>query len=307
MNDSLTHTGSDKLSKDDILDKFNSISDRISKEFHSDQEKAAKLLLLLDELIDFELGRFFIKHDGALSGYWTYYIILGFNNTKVTNKLESFLLNKSPGVLATQERFHIFQELLHKNIKQNSVVCSIPCGVMADLLTLDLPEEISDVRFVGIDLDTAAFDLAKDFAKQKGILHQCEFFQKDAWELGDENEYDIITSNGLNLYEKDDDRVTPLYRVFHKALKPGGKFIGSHLSCPPTSGDKSEWDLSKIDMEALEVQKSLFMNILQATWANYRPSSQTKAQLEEANFEDIQFYWDKARMFYTFEATKPLL
>src|SRR5690606_33975587 len=110
----------------------------------------------------------------------------------------------------------IFQTLLLKNIRANSVVCSIPCGMMADLLTLNLPGTVEELRFVGIDLDATVFQLAQDLAKKLGCRVPCSFFQKNAWELEFKNEFDLITTNGLNIYEEDDSRVVALYRGLHQ-------------------------------------------------------------------------------------------
>ncbi|MDR3491732.1 MAG: hypothetical protein P4M12_06775, partial [Gammaproteobacteria bacterium] len=148
-----THSSSDKLSKAEITHEMEKIHERLSKHFESEPEKRDAFLKTLEELSEFELGRFLIKNKGALSGYWTWYIILGFNNHQVTSTLEKFILEKAPIILATRERFGIFQPLLTKHMTSNSVVCSIPCGMMADLLTLQLPENIKEIRFVGIDLD----------------------------------------------------------------------------------------------------------------------------------------------------------
>lgn len=40
-------------------------------------------------------------------------------------------------------------------------------------------------------------------------------------ELKEKNAFDVITSNGLNMYESDPDRLVALYRRFFEALKPG--------------------------------------------------------------------------------------
>jgi SAM-dependent methyltransferase len=302
---SLTHTSTDKLTKAQIANEVEAIKTRILKQFETELEKRKSLLETLDELTEFELGRFAIKNKGALSGYWTWYIILGFNKQQITSPLEKFLLERSPIVLATRERFNIFQELLIKNIKSNSVVCSIPCGMMADLLTLELPENVKEVRFVGIDLDETVIGLAKELKQQCKSPHQCDFFQQDAWNLEFKDKFDIITSNGLNIYEKEDSRVVALYRAMFSALKAGGKLICSALTCPPAENQKSEWDFEKINMDDLKLTQMLFKSILEATWSNFRSSEKTLQQLKDAGFENVVIHWDAGKTFPTFCAQKP--
>ena len=259
----------------------------------------------MEQLSEFELGRFLIKNNGGVSGFWTYYIILGFKESKLTNPLEDFIVNKAPTVLATQQRFAIFQNLLRESIKSNSVVCSIPCGLMQDLQTLEIPSDVTGVRFIGIDLDQATMDLAKEFAKKLAVRHLCEFFQQNAWNLQEfQGQFDIITSSGLNIYEADDKKVVELYKGFYKALRPGGKLIGSALSYPPSAPEKTEWNMAQIDARNLMLQKMLFSDILQATWNHFRTSSESIQQLEAVGFTDIEIHWDTAKIFYTFEARR---
>lgn len=302
---SLTHSSNDKLTKEEISQEIELIKSRLLSQFQDNPNHLNSLLSTLEELSDFELGRFVIKNKGALSGYWTWYVILGFNNNNVTSNLERFILEKAPMILATRERFGIFQTLLTKHIQANSVVCSLPCGMMADLLTLKLPEQMNEVRFVGIDIDSTVFDLAKDLAKQLQVGSRCDFFNKNAWDLDIENEFDVITTNGLNIYEKDDNRVIALYRGMHNALKAKGHLICSAITLPPTFGKESEWDLAKINQNDLSTATALFVTILGATWSNYRTSEKTSSQLKEAGFENIEIYWDTRKMFPTFCAQKP--
>lgn len=297
---SLTHETPDKITLEDIFAECQKISRRLFQDGSIDESTKELLLTYLKELTKFELGRFLIKNQGALSGHWTYYIILGFTASPGLHPLEEAIITTAPFVLATRQRFHIFQSLLQKNIQSNTVICSVPCGVMADLLTLKLPETIENVRYIGIDLDQASLDLAQDMAKSKGKSQSCLFFKENAWELASNHlaEFDLITTNGLNIYEADDNKVTDLYRAFYTALKPGGKLIGSALSLP------QEWDMSKINKNDLNLQRAIFIQILQATWSHFRSVDQTTQQLNIAGFDSIEIHWDDAHMFYSFEAMR---
>lgn len=295
---SLTHETPDKIALEDIFSECQNISQRLSQDGSIDEPTKERLLMYLNQLTEFELGRFFIKNQGALSGHWTYYIILGFTEAPSLHPLEEAIITTAPSILATRQRFHIFQSLLQKNIQSNTVTCSVPCGVMADLLTLDLPETVENVRFIGIDLDQASLDLAQDMATSKGKKQSCQFFRENAWDLASNHpaEFDLITTNGLNIYEADDDKVIDLYKALRAALKPGGKLIGSALSL------SQEWDMSKIDANTLGLQRAIFIQILQATWSHFRSADQTTQQLNTAGFDAVEIHWDDAHMFYSFEA-----
>lgn len=297
---SLTHETPDKIALEDIFSECQNISQRLSQDGSIDEPTKARLLNYLDQLKAFELGRFFIKNQGALSGYWTDYVILGYTEASSLHPLEQAIITTAPSILATRQRFHIFQSLLQKNIQSNAVVCSVPCGVMADLLTLDLPETVENVSFIGIDLDQTSLNLAQDMAKAKGKNQFCQFFIENAWDLALNHpaEFDLITTNGLNIYEADDDKVTDLYRAFCAALKPDGILIGSALS------KADEWDMSKIDVDALNLQRAIFMQILQATWSHFRSVEQTIRQLQCAGFGAVEIYKDDANLFYSFKAMR---
>lgn len=63
----------------------------------------------IDELQEFELGRFLLMHRG-LNGFWTDYILQHPDHPmKALSGMEDFILNRCPVVLATQERFKIFK------------------------------------------------------------------------------------------------------------------------------------------------------------------------------------------------------
>jgi SAM-dependent methyltransferase len=299
---SLTHNSPDKLSKADIAPDMASMRDRLESEYRNLPEELAQLQDILNQLAEFELGRFLIKNK-SLSGYWTWYIIQGFKNYNISSPLEKFILEKAPTVIATQQRFAIFQTLLKSYIQSGDKVCSIPCGMMADLLTLDLTDQIENIHFVGIDLDASVFDEARRLVKKLQAGASYEFIQKDAWDLSTENEFNIITTNGLNIYEPDDSRVVELYRSLYHALKANGRLICSALTLPPTMKE-SEWDMEKINKNDLSFAVTLFKSILGATWSNFRSSAKTCEQLASAGFKNIEIHWDSQKMFPTFSAQK---
>src|SRR5262245_66313047 len=108
-------------------------------------------------------------------------------------------------------------------------MASVPCGVMADLLTLKYPPGCS-IHLAGFDLDDESSSLASKCAAQNGLPVQLS--REDAWKLSACGRFDVLASNGLNIYEPSDDRVTSLYAAFGSAMKPGGLLVTSFLTTP---------------------------------------------------------------------------
>jgi SAM-dependent methyltransferase len=258
----------------------------------------AEELTLLDELSDFELGRSLLVNK-ALSGRWTSYIIVDAPSKDLKNPLEHWMVHDAPAVKATRERFYIFEDQIQKYTNQGMTLASIPCGTMNDLLLADLPQ---DVKFVGIDLDPESLELAKKNALARNRESASDFIQKNAWHLGTSSAYDIITSNGLNIYEPDDDKVVELYKQFAIALKPRGILITSFLTPPPALSKDSTW--KNFNQPDLVKQKAIFADILQVKWQSFRTELQTRQQLDKAGFDVIDVIYDQQGMFPTIVARK---
>lgn len=279
-------------------------STSLQKKINQIKEKiTTELQMLVDQLASCELGQFLLQHAG-LNGYWTHYII-GYQAGQSANPFEDRFLTMTPSLCATRERFAIFQKRLQDVIQSNDTVCSLPCGMMSDLLTLQLRPGVENVRFVGIDFDDTVFSHAEDLAKQHAVKSSYTFLKRDAWSLEDQHEsFNVLTSNGLNIYVKEEERVIDLYKEFYKALKPNGTLITSFLTYPCTFPELTEWDMTQVDKAALQFQAAVFGAILEAKWNHFRTSNQTRKHLAAAGFQQIEFWWDKARMFPTVTARK---
>jgi ubiquinone/menaquinone biosynthesis C-methylase UbiE len=301
----ITHTAADKNVASVVLE----VKERTKQEGDKPDSTVEEQLKLIDELAKFEFGRFLLVNRG-INGFWTRHMVLWpkqkldkkFNENSI-HPLDYWLLSKAPSIQATQERFIIFQKLLQESLKENIILASIPCGMMDDLLTLNY-SNIKKVSLIGIDLDKQSLDGAKETADQLGLREKTKFVQANAWELNGSNEYDVITSNGLNIYEKNDDKVVLLYKQFYNALKPGGVLISSFLTPPPVLDPKSPWEMKNIDMENLRRQKVIFTYILSAKWQTFRTETKTIEQLKAAGFKDVQIIYDKNKIFPTFKAIK---
>lgn len=313
MSHMLTHTPAmERFSLKDIDVHLHAIQNRIDQNATLSPQQKSALHFEAEQLSLSEFGRFLIVNNGALSGWWTYYCILGFQHDVITNPVETFLLEASPVILATRERFQHFQSVL-KNViaqcqsSQPIKIASIPGGMAADLLTLlpVNPAQQSLLRFVNIDLDAAVFPLSHTLAKQVNCTVPLECRQADAWSLNTHNEFQVICSNGLNIYVPERDKVVALFASFFQALKPGGTLITSALT-PPVSQDNCEWHMEKIDLTALSRQTEIFAQILQAKWANFCTTQDMLARLTEAGFVDIRVIPDTRNIFPTFVSSKPV-
>ncbi len=261
-------------------------------------------LEILDQLASCGIGKFLIER-GGLNGYWTYFVVTfpTLSEKPPMNSIEQFLMNRAPTCLATQQRFQIFQYELQKRISEGVAFASVPCGLMADLIKLDF-SNVFHFTLTGIDIDSEAIEQGKSLAKHRSILKHCEFLQKDAWHLNIHERFDVLTSNGLSIYESSDERVIDLYREFFKAIKRGGTLITSFLTPPPIPGQTSEWNLAKVNQADALMQKIIFSDILNCKWQIFRASETVKTQLQAAGFESIEWIYDDARIFPTVVARK---
>ncbi len=261
---------------------------------------------LIDQLCDFPFGRFILDRKGA-NGYWTDYIIsypTWESNPDTLSEVAEFITQRSLLVLAHRERFKNFQSLLQKTLKNGSVLASVPCGVMRDLITLDF-SETSDYKLIGLDIDPESLDLARISAEEHGIK-SFEFFQQDAWQIRFKEKFDVITSSGLNVYESDPVKILDLYRRFFDALKPGGSLIISVLTYPPGESRETDWNLAIIPPEDLLMETILYKDICDQHWRNFRSSGELENEFKQVGFSDIEVYFDKFRLFPTIHAKKPL-
>ncbi len=259
---------------------------------------------LLQQLSQFELGKFLLLNQG-INGYWTHYILTyPWAGAKANlTFVERFILERAPIMLATQERFKIFLNENQQAVKPAATLACIPSGMMGELLYLKV-SGISNLKLIGIDYDPNALSDAQLLADKQNLSTVIELNKGDAWSLDVENKFDLISSNGLNIYEPDDARVTALYRAFYNALKPGGTLVTSFLTCPPSMSDECEWNIPVINHSDLLLQKIIFSDILAVKWQCYRSSVQTKKQLESVGFNGLKFIYDKAKLFPTVVAYK---
>lgn len=305
----LTHIpAEERPSLSDIQERLAHIQSGLQNNTSLSIRERARLSEEAKHLSEFELGRFLIANQGALSGWWTYYCILGFKKKRITHPVERFLLEEAPSILATRERFGHFQSVARQIIETHAQtmpaikVASLPGGMAADMLTLDLSVDPKrcQLKFVNIDLDASVFDLARELAAEVDCKIPLECRQEDAWSLTSKKEFNLVLSNGLNIYVPEREKVIALYERLLEALKPGGTLVTSALTPPAVQGSKCEWCHDKIDATALARQAGIFAHILQATWSNYCTTEEMIDRLKIAGAVDIQVIPDSRKMFPTF-------
>lgn len=260
-----------------------------------------KTLEIFSKLQKFELGKYILENKG-LNAYATQQIIFPKEKHLISNDIEYFLLYQSPVVLATRERFDVFQRESTKIVADYKKLASIPCGLMDDLLGLNY-RGVKELSIVGVDLDFESLHLAaKNIA---GYAHRdiyIDLVQRDAFNLNCLEQFDLICSNGLNIYEPSRFRLLQLYRQFYKALKNGGKLITSFLTPPPTAAADSPWQ--NFNLEHVMLDKAIFADIIGAKFLNFCSAESFTELLNESGFKNMEIIYDKQKIFPTAVAWK---
>jgi SAM-dependent methyltransferase len=262
---------------------------------------------ILSQLTEFEFGRYLLENKG-LNGFWTSFVIHdgklpGVNEEKEKTELEDFLLKNT--YLSTQRRFKIFKKEIQTRLKDGMTLTSIPCGLMDDLLSLDY-KNLKNIKLVGIDLDRESLKLAHKNSQEVYKLSdeiKLEFREKNAFTLDIHEEFDLITSNGLNAYVNDDEKIVALYQQFYNALKTGGVLITSFVTPTPLVDKESTWKDYK--METLVKMTAIEHDIVQTLYyPAFRKEHHMKNLLERAGFSDISFIHEPQHIFPTVIAKK---
>ncbi len=253
----------------------------------------SETLSMLEQLNQFELGRFLLKNKG-LDGFWTAYVILHGSKRSGLSGLEEWLLTNAPTVRATQERFRIFQQEMQSRLRSEMSIATVPCGLMDDVLGLDF-SSVQNVSLVGIDLDANSLRLAKENALHQGGYDKVKLLRRDAWNIGESETYDVVMSNGLNIYEPNPERVVALYKQLNKTLKKGGVLIISFLTPPPGLSSESTWkNVNQLD--ALK-QKAIFSDIVEAGFRVFRTEAEMRRHLGDAGFDVVKVVYDSQGIF----------
>ncbi len=300
----MTDTTSPETVEEKIARKREAIENSIQPRYYKNT-----LFTLLDQMQNIEIAKFLIENQ-SLNGYWTSKLI---NKPEAKeeykNELEKWFYTECPTLIASQERYRTFQKIAQEYINKKAPekdcfsALSIPCGLMDDLLELDY-SKAKNYKLTGLDLDPESITLATKNAEAKGLSERVTLIEKDAFTIKFENEFDLLISNGLNIYTQNDIQHNKLFNRFSKALKPGGLLISSFLTFPPISSNDSPWDINAIGNENLNIQYKVFVEILEAKWQVYKTEKEMQLMLKRYGFKAIKFFYDKHKIFPTVIAYK---
>lgn len=284
---------------------YESIKDRILQKEDQNEASIKEQLTLLNELSKFPLGQFMIQNRG-LNGFWTTYFLRHPEKGRVTqlnsegqpfSKLETFLLDQAPLVLAAQERYKIvLQELQKRACLSNQVFASVPCGTLDDLMHLNF-KETQNLQIYGVDLDQDVLQSIEADIEKHPLKSKIRLLHQDAWEFDLPEKASCIVSNGLNVYVESEKRLIDLYRHFYDQLKERGELIMSFITPGPQEDKACEWKLSQEMKTNLLKQKVIFSDLLQAQWQYFRSTKDTEQQLVEAGFKQVTFLYEASCMF----------
>lgn len=285
---------------------FDKAYEQCWQDIHNRQTEStiAEKTSLLEQLKDFKFGRSLIESK-QLTRYWRHFLLTyPFQERRVIQpKLFDEFINHFPISLAFQERYALFLQKIQTKIKNGAKLLSIPSGLMEDLAYLDY-KHIDNIHLIAWDNEQSTLDQAKGICQTRGLAQWLDCVCADPWSIDRVNEFDVITSHGLTIYEINNEWVSDFYRKIHQALKPGGEFISAYVTPPPSQDAECEWDFQHINPAYLRKQNVVLFDVLKLAEINYRKSVETRKMLAQVGFRDIEFCYDKAKMFPSFIARK---
>ncbi|MFZ9035628.1 MAG: SAM-dependent methyltransferase [Francisellaceae bacterium] len=281
--------------------------DKALREIENRIGDTKNLLELLERLKGAKLGRYLIENRG-INAFWTDVVV----NFPLMSQAQKEILNLTdydiemlthlPTLCATQERFGIFKQEIAKLLMGNNTILVAPSGLLPEIVSQDFSDKT--VHITACDIDAETQTLLKKRLQATPLESYVDYCCEDIFCFDRANRYDLVVSNGLNIYIADSDRLKTLFAIFYSALRSKGVMITSFLT-HPIGHPQSPWQMDKIDQNKLLEQKRIFVDILQATWSHFRSEAEMRKLLSDIGFIDIELILDRRGMFPTIKAIKP--
>lgn len=289
----------------DIEEVKNEVKQRILQ-VQNDQDRNEQMLIY-EQLCEFEFGRWLLANRG-LNAYWSHYLIhfeeyYEGDIESQLHELEKEMLLKSPGVVAAKEIDSLRSQKLQNLLKNDLTLASVPCGLMNDLLRLDI-KDYKGIKLVGIDADYNAIHLAKSNAFKHANESITTFINEDAWKLNIHNEFDVLCSAGLNMYVKEESKLLELYKKFYDAIKPEGCLLITSNTPPSDQEGHVFWNMNLIDMAEVRRQKVIYNDVIQVRQGLYPNENEIVQQLKSVGFNQVNIIHESRKMFPLFQAFK---
>ena len=272
--------------------KIRQIEKKLTDQGDTELAKLSEKLSILEELKKFALGQFLIANQG-INGIWSHYISYEYprlsESQKPQNPMERMLIEIIGSDLRI--RLELVKELLQKELDENRrdriSLLSVPCGVMADLSTLDF-SRIEEYSLFGVDLDPDVLKKAKEFNENYALGSHTTFDCKDAWNLELDSQFDVIVCLGLNIYVKEMERLLGLYSSLRKTLKPGGKLMLSFPTPEPMHDPHTERHFKGLNPDAVRLRRIIFYEIVEIGFGKAFSSLETTNQLKKVGFQKVE-------------------
>lgn len=256
---------------------------------------------LIQQLKGFELGRSMLT-SGVLTSTWVDYMC--HNEVSPTgHSLETWFLSKAPKIRAARERYYITREAIQNSLKDNMVLCVLPCGVISKIAELDF-SSANGIKVVGYDNDIHG--LVKAELKMQHLVDQQKInlylLKKNIWLLDDCNQHDLILSNRLSVLEPDSQKIVELFERFYTALRYNGIFVCSFFTPSPLyAPGSSPW--KNVDEKDMLIEESIFVDIM-----DFRPAFRSEDEmillLNRAGFKIVNIYYDTHHIYPTIISQK---
>lgn len=259
------------------------------------EQNEAQLKAMLSK---FELGQY-LSQNKKINDKWLDYVLEFTDQSRQPqpSALEEFIIYDAPITQATQQRRSIFQQILQQQLRDNMHIASIASGLASALFKLDYSQAKNcHVSCFGYAEETPTLAKHKLQKHNKDISFDFKTTGFDKAEL--KHQFDLIESNGMNIYLRQTAELAELYQQLHTLLKSGGTLVISAMT------PENEWESDNSANFAARktLQKRIYNDTINVNWVNNVSTEESKELLLSAGFNSVKVYPDRYNMFPTFLA-----